>query len=206
MDLPHLATFVATFAMVSLTPGLCMTLALSLGMAVGLPRTLWMMIGELLAVGVGTVITGAGLATVLLAYPALFTTFKWLGGAYLVYLGVQMWRARGAAAIDTNGARHAGLSRLALATQGFVTAIANPKGWAFLVALLPPFLDPQRPLAPQLGLLVAIILVIEFGALLLYAGGGHGLRRLVADPTAIRRLNRVAGTLLMAVGVWLALD
>ncbi|QFT84710.1 homoserine/homoserine lactone efflux protein [Halomonas sp. THAF12] len=89
--------------------------------------------------------------------------------------------------------------------QGFVTAVANPKGWAFFVALLPPFLDASRPLAAQLVALVAIILTIEFGALLAYATGGQTLRHLLGQADKVRLLNRLAGTLMIGVGAWLIL-
>ncbi len=92
-----------------------------------------------------------------------------------------------------------------MALQGFVTAVANPKGWAFFVALLPPFLDASRSLGGQLAVLIAIILLIEFLCLLLYAAGGKGLRRMLGESGNVRLLNRIAGTLMVGVGVWLAL-
>src|SRR5690606_31898696 len=98
-----------------------------------------------------------GVAALMLNYPLLFEVFKYGGGAYLLYLGVQMWRAKGKLALKA-GAGAAPVSRMQLAMQGFVTAVANPKGWAFMVSLLPPFIDASRPLAGQLALLVGIIL------------------------------------------------
>jgi threonine/homoserine/homoserine lactone efflux protein len=92
-----------------------------------------------------------------------------------------------------------------LAMQGLVTAVANPKGWAFFVALLPPFLDATRPLAPQLLAMVAIILSLEFAALLAYATGGQTLRHLLGQADKVRLLNRLAGSLMVGVGVWLML-
>lgn len=202
MDTATLTVFVPTFTLVSLTPGMCMTLALSLGIAVGLRRTLWMMAGELAGVAIGALAVGLGLATLVLAHPTLFTVFKLGGGAYLAYLGIGMWRDGGE--LKASGARaRPRLSPRALAAQGFITAVANPKGWAFFIALLPPFIDGARPLAPQLAMLIGLIVTIEFAALLLYAGGGHGLRRTLAEPRYVRWLNRTAGSLLIAVGLWL---
>lgn len=206
IPLSLLGVFVPTFLLVSLTPGLCMTLAMVLGMTQGVRRSLWMMLGELAGVGLVAVAAGAGMAALMLRYPAFFTVFKWLGGAYLAYLGVMMWRSRGRMAIPEQSTRDSMLvSRRALATQGFVTAIANPKGWAFFMALLPPFLDTSSPLAAQLVMLVGIILVIEFGALLLYATGGQTLRHLLGESRNVRLLNRIAGSLMIGVGIWLAL-
>ena len=79
--------------------------------------------------------------------------------------------------MDAVGSKPA--SRLDLMSQGFVTAIANPKGWAFFVALLPPFLDASRPLDSQLTVLIAIILTLEFICLLIYAAGGRTLKAIL---------------------------
>ncbi len=133
-----------------------------------------MMAGELVGVGLVAVAAGAGVATLMLRQPELFALFKWVGGAYLGYLGVMMWRSRGRMAIPLENVELAPASRGQLVLQGFVTAVANPKGWAFFVALLPPFLDASRPLTGQLSVLIGVILAIEFLSLLLYAAGGRG--------------------------------
>ncbi|MFG6158220.1 LysE family translocator [Halomonas sp. 1390] len=205
ITLSVLSVFVPTFLLVSLTPGMCMTLAMVLGMTQGVRRTLWMMVGELVGVGLVAFAAGAGVAALMLRQPELFAVFKWLGGAYLGYLGVMMWRSRGGMAIPETLEAGPPAVRGQLALQGLVTAVANPKGWAFFVALLPPFLDAARPLAPQLAALIAMILAIEFLCLLLYATGGQTLRRLLGRPDSVRLLNRVAGTLMVGVGLWLAL-
>lgn len=205
IPLSILSVFVPTFLLVSLTPGMCMTLAMVLGMTQGVRRTLWMMLGELAGVGLVAFAAGAGVAALMLRQPELFAVFKWLGGAYLGYLGVMMWRSRGGMAIPETLEAGPPAARGQLALQGLVTAVANPKGWAFFVALLPPFLDAARPLAPQLAALIAVILAIEFLCLLLYATGGQTLRRLLGRRDSVRLLNRAAGTLMVGVGLWLAL-
>ncbi|WP_179951270.1 LysE family translocator [Billgrantia lactosivorans] len=204
IKLSLLSVFVPTFLFVSLTPGMCMTLSMVLGMTQGVRRTLWMMVGELVGVGLVASAAGAGVATLMLRQPELFALFKWLGGAYLGYLGVMMWRSRGRMAIPLESVELTPVSRGQLALQGFVTAVANPKGWAFFVALLPPFLDASRPLGGQLVVLIAVILAIEFLSLLLYAAGGRGLRRVLGESGNVRLLNRIAGTLMVGVGIWLA--
>lgn len=204
IDLSILALFVPTFLLVSATPGMCMTLAMTMGMTVGVRRTFWMMWGELAGVGLVSVAAVVGVATVMLKYPALFMGLKYLGGGYLLYLGIRMWRSPDPAAIAPSGRTTAAGGPRNLALQGFVTAIANPKGWAFMVSLLPPFISPQRPLAPQLVILVTIILMSEFVCMLAYAGGGRTLRRFLLEGGSFRLMNRVAGTLMGAVGVWLA--
>jgi threonine/homoserine/homoserine lactone efflux protein len=200
-----LSVFIPTFLLVSLTPGLCITLSMVLGMTQGVRRTLWMMVGELVGVGLVAVAAGAGVAALMLRQPELFAIFKWVGGVYLAYLGVMMWRSRGRMAIPAGDVTLPRASRRHLVIQGFVTAIANPKGWAFFVALLPPFLDASRGLSGQLLVLVAMILIIEFLCLLLYAAGGRTLRCLLGERDKVRLLNRIAGSLMVGVGLWLAL-
>jgi threonine/homoserine/homoserine lactone efflux protein len=96
------------------------------------------------------------------------------------------------------------ISATSLATQGFVTAIANPKGWAFFIALLPPFINQTKPLIPQVSVLLAIILVLEFICLIIYASGGSTMRKFLQKSNNVRLMNRIAGTLMLGVGVWLA--
>ena len=205
MSWATLSVFIPTFLFVSLTPGMCMTLAMVLGMTQGVKRTLWMMAGELIGVGFVAAAAGAGVAALMLRQPELFIAFKWVGGAYLAYLGIMMWRSRGRMAIPSELDTGPAAGRLQLATQGLVTAVANPKGWAFFMVLLPPFLDGSRPLAPQLSMLIAVILTIEFASMLVYATGGKTLRKLLGKSGNVRLLNRIAGTLMIGVGVWLAL-
>ncbi|WP_289466761.1 LysE family translocator, partial [Klebsiella pneumoniae] len=85
--------------------------------------------------------------------------FKWVGGIYLGYIGVQMWRARGKITLPSDTDTNPRASNLTLITQGFITAIANPKGWAFMVSLLTPFINAERDVAPQLLALLSIIMV-----------------------------------------------
>ncbi|MYL24226.1 LysE family translocator [Halomonas alkaliantarctica] len=200
-----LSVFVPTFLLVSLTPGMCMTLAMVLGMTQGVKRTLWMMAGELVGVGLVAAAAGVGVAALMLKHPEIFALFKWVGGAYLAYLGVMMWRSRGRMAIPSELETGPPAGRLQLAMQGFITAVANPKGWAFFMVLLPPFLDDSKPLFLQLGMLIAVILTIELASMLTYAMGGKTLRRLLGKSGNVRLLNRLSGTLMIGVGLWLAL-
>ncbi|MGL0939286.1 LysE family translocator [Vibrio vulnificus] len=203
MNFALLSAFIPTFLFVSITPGMCMTLALTLGMSIGYKRTLWMMLGELVGVAVVSVAAVVGIAAVMLNYPMLFISFKILGATYLVYLGIQMWRSRGKLSLSAETGPVSRANNWQLIMQGFITAIANPKGWAFMISLLPPFIDKSAPLPPQLLLLVGIILISEFVCMTLYATGGKGLKRLLGQSQNVRRLNRIAGSLMIGVGIWL---
>jgi homoserine/homoserine lactone efflux protein len=201
-DLTLLMVFIPTFFFVSITPGMCMTLAMTLGMRIGVRRTLWMMIGELAGVSMVAIAAVLGVASVMLSYPELFKLLKWLGGTYLIYIGITMWRDKG----QLKDIKLEGNSRWQLISQGFVTAIANPKGWAFMVSLLPPFINSEQPIAGQLLFLLAIIMLTEFSSMLAYATGGKGLRVYLLKGDNIKWLNRLAGSLILLVGIWLILS
>ena len=199
IDVAALAVFIPTFFFVSITPGMCMTLAMTLGMSIGVRRTLWMMIGELLGVASVAIAAVLGVASVMLNYPDAFAILKWVGGAYLIYIGINMWRAKGKMSVNTHSPSD--VSRQSLFTQGFITAVANPKGWAFMISLLPPFINVDQAVAPQLFILLSVIMITEFVSMLAYATGGKSLRLFLARGDNIKWMNRIAGSLMMLVGV-----
>lgn len=200
-----LGLFIVTFIFVSITPGLCMILSLTLGMSIGVRRTLWMMVGELLGVGLVSVAAVVGVAALTQDYPGAFKVLTCMGGAYLIYVGIRMWQASSAVVLDDPAIGQGAVGARSLALQGFLTAVANPKGWAFTISLLPPFIDYTAALGPQLIVLISVLLTIEFLSLLAYASGGSALRALLQKRGAAQAINRIAGSLLMLVGVWLAL-
>ena len=205
MESTRLLAFAASYFMVALSPGLCMTLAMSLGISIGVRRSLWMMFGELAGIALVGASAVFGVAALLLKAPTAFAILKWVGAAYLFYMGYQTWQSaplRPEQLVANNGSPR---SRTALALQGFVTAASNPKAWAFFVALLPPFVDRSRALAPQLPVLLALMLVIEFACMLIYAYGGRALSEQLHRRGKARWLNRIAGALMVMVGCWLAL-
>lgn len=206
MQAETLAVFIPTFFFVSVTPGLCMTLALTLGMSIGLKRSLPMMWGELLGVGLVATLGIVGIAAIMLQFPKVFFVFKILGGLYLAWIGIEMWRSRGRLAIPETPDASISIKPWDLAMRGFITAVSNPKGWAFLLSLLPPFIDHSRPIGTQLILMLTIVLTMEFGCLLAYASGGQALRHLLLKQGNVRLLNRLTGSLMIGIGIWLILS
>ncbi|SFB82256.1 LysE family translocator [Pseudoalteromonas denitrificans] len=202
-DLAILAIFIPTCFFVSITPGMCMTLAMTLGMSIGVRRTIWMMLGELIGVALVAMAAVLGVANMMLNYPTVFEVLKWLGASYLVYIGVNMWRTQ--AKILLEGNQKYSVSRQSLFSQGLITAIANPKGWAFMISLLPPFINVEHDLAPQLMTLISVIMVTEFTCMMIYASGGKSLKLFLSRGDNVKWMNRIAGSLMVLVGFWLAL-
>ncbi len=206
IDLSILVVFIPTFFSVSFLPGLCMTMAMTMGMTVGLRRSFYMMWGELLGVGLVSASAVLGISALMLHFPLLFMILRLGGGGYLIFLGIKMWRDRGRFELDQRLHKMNTTSAKALMAQGFVTAMSNPKAWAFMVSLLPPFINSTKPLLPQLSILLLLILVIEFICLVIYAGSGSTLRIFLEKSGHLRFMNKITGTLLVGLGFWLALE
>jgi threonine/homoserine/homoserine lactone efflux protein len=98
------------------------------------------------------------------------------------------------------------LSQVQLVVLGYNTAVLNPKGWAFLIAILPGFINEQQSLSYQLGLLVPIFLISEFIAMSIYALGGRQLARWFSKPEHSVWLNRVAATLVLFIAILFGLE
>ena len=136
-----------------------MTLAFTLGMSCGYRRTLWMMAGELAGVATVAVSVAVGVAQVVRWRPEALTWLTMLGALYLLYVGVGMWRSASGALEAQSG--RASVSQGQVVVLGYNTAVLNPKGWAFLIAILPGFINEQQSLSYQLGLLVPIFLIFR---------------------------------------------
>ena len=199
MTLDLILLFIPTIAAVSLTPGLCMTLAFTLGLSIGYRRTLWMMLGEMVGVATVFIATFWGLGWLLSRDPLYFKLFSLIGGAYLLYLSLILFRQPPEKLMtkqlgDTSSASLTGL--------GFITAVSNPKGWAFLVALLPGFVVTESPLVPQFAIMLIIMLSTEFLSMTLYATGGQWLATRLSNGSGLRSVNRIAAGMLSLAAVW----
>ncbi len=188
--------FIPTIAAVSLVPGMCMMLALSLGISEGYRRTLWMMLGELLGVALVVSVSVWLLQNMMAFNMQWFRGLMVLGALYLLWIARQLWISEP----QLQGAGEMGnLSAYALLTLGFVTAVMNPKGWAFMLALLPGFLVQGDSLAQQILAVLMVILVTEFLSMSLYALGGQWLRQRLSGGSGIRWLNKVAAGMMVVV-------
>jgi threonine/homoserine/homoserine lactone efflux protein len=183
-----------------------MTLAMTLGMSIGIRNTLWMMWGELLGVAIVAIASVIGVSAIMLQFPQIFALLKLIGASYLLYVGINMWRSKGKLSISLSNESSKSISKRSLFNQGLITAIANPKGWAFMISLLPPFINKQYALTPQLSVLIGVILVSEFSCMMLYATGGKTIGKVLSQQSNVKRLNRISGTLMIAVAFWLAIS
>ncbi len=173
-----------------------MTLAFSLGLSQGYRQTLWMMWGEL--AGVATVVISCVL---LLAWiqslsAIYFTALALIGGSYLLWTAYRLWTQP---VLFTGNENRPHLSAGALLVLGYVTAVMNPKGWGFMIALLPGFMSVDYSTPQQLAAFLGVMLPSEFLSMTLYATGGSGLRRFLTTERRLTNLNKVAAGLMVLV-------
>lgn len=192
--------FVAASAVLLVIPG--PTILTVIGYAITHGRRARIPVVAAVALGDSTalVVSLLGLGALLAASALWFTVIKWVGGLYLIHLGVRLLRA-GISPSPTAAPPVPGSRRRVFANTYLVTAL-NPKGIVFFVAFLPQFIDPAAPVVGQLWILAITFVVMATLNATLYAVFAASARRLLASPRAQRRFNLSGGALLSAAGVW----
>lgn len=179
---------------VSATPGPNMLLVMTSSARFGFAAAVATMAGCMVVMVAMMGISAAGLGALLQSFPAVFDTLRWLGAAYLAYLGVKCWRepvaedAGGAVALAAAAPSHWVLFR-----QGVLVAGSNPKAILFAVAFLPQFIEASLPQLPQFTILLATFSVVEAGWYVVYAGSGKSLARILRRAAVLKAFNRATG-------------
>lgn len=187
------------------TPGPTVLLALTNGSRYGVKRATAGMIGAMLSDFVLIGAVALGLGALLAASEFWFSVIKWLGAAYLAYLGVMLLRSRGTLELppQASQAMDAGATRSIFA-KSLLVAVTNPKGYLFFSAFLPQFIDPALPQAPQYAMLAIVFASIDFMVMFGYALLGSQAIRFMRRSGAIW-LDRICGGALLALAGSLAL-
>jgi homoserine/homoserine lactone efflux protein len=194
--------FVATEAVLSLTPGPAVLMVLSQALKRGCAKSIWSSLGILSANAFYFVLSATSLGAVLLASYHLFFAIKWIGAAYLIYLGVSAFFSR--TPLISPSMKTSGGAGWRIFLNGFVLQAANPKALLFFCALLPQFVDPAHPIAFQILILGASSILVEFVILLGYGILAGRTSRFARHPRFAAVTNRVAGSLLIGAGAGLA--
>jgi threonine/homoserine/homoserine lactone efflux protein len=201
MTLETWALFAITETALCFTPGPAVLLVLSQGLTRGTGPSVYANLGILAGNAAYFALSATGLGAVLLASYEAFSAIRWLGAAYLVWLGVT-------ALFGKSSVLAVGVATTTSPTRtfvnGFVLQVANPKALVFFVALLPQFIDPGGSMLAQVAILGVTSVVIEFFVLLAYGALAGRLTSVAARPRFQSLANRVAGTMLVAAGVGLA--
>ena len=198
--------FVGASIAISVSPGAGAIQSMATGLTHGLRRGAWsvagLQIGLMTQLAVVAIGLGAAVATSVLA----FTAIKWIGVLYLIYLAVRQWRTTAdgltdKVAVDTDPRG----GRLALLLRGVLVNVTNPKGLVFLLAVLPQFVVPSRPLLPQYLTIAATMVVVDVLVMCAYSGMASRLLAWLRTPRQQMVLNRTMSGLFALAAVVLSL-
>ncbi len=190
--------FAAASSVLLVIPGPTVLLVVSYALGQGWRTALPMSVGVALGDFTAMTLSMLGLGALLATSATLFTVLKWVGAAYLVYLGIKLWRAGGT--LDAAPRTDAVSAAKMLGHAWLVTAL-NPKSITFFVAFLPAFLDPKADFLMQMLVFETTFLVLAFANAFGYALVASRARRLASNPRAIGIVNKVGGGLLVGAGV-----
>ncbi len=192
------ASFIAASAALLIIPGptvlLVISYALSQGRRVAVAMALGVAFGDLIAMSASVLGVGALVA----ASAQAFVLLKYLGAAYLIYLGIKLLRSPPTLPGHT---RAPSKSRHALFAHAAAVTTLNPKSIGFFIAFVPQFITPDQALAPQFVLLITSFVTLAVVNVLSYALLADRLRRHIRRPAVLRWLNRSGGAALIGMGI-----
>jgi len=190
--------FAAASAVLLVIPGPTILLVMSYALGQGWRTALPMAVGVALGDFTAMTLSMLGIGALLLTSATIFTALKWLGAAYLIWLGIKLFRAGGT--LDTAPRTDAASPAKMLGHAWLVTAL-NPKGITFFVAFLPQFLDRNGDFWTQMIIFEATFLTLAFANAFAYALVASRARQAVRNPRVLRIFNRTGGTLLVGAGI-----
>ncbi|MBW9116762.1 LysE family translocator [Rhizobium cauense] len=200
MSLEAWFAFAAASAIMLAIPGPTILLVVSYALGHGRKTALATVTG--VALGDFTAMTASlfGLGAVLAASATLFTVLKWVGGAYLIWLGIKLWRAPVISEPMADNDNLPEKKSLKVFLHAYVVTALNPKSIVFFVAFVPQFLDPSKPFFGQMLIMEATFLVLATINASVYALAANAARGLIRKASVQRAVNRTGGTLLIAAG------
>ena len=197
---PHLySTFLGVMAVMAVTPGPANLFAVATGMEKGRASALFGVLGMNVATLVWFGAAALGLAALVKAFPAAFKVVAVLGAVYVAWLGVKA--LRGAFATAGQPDRLVVRKGRSAFVDGFAVQIANPKAILFFTAVLPPFVDVSRPVAPQMALFAVAVIGMDVMSMSAYALSGAALSRRMQQPRFRKAFGVFVGVLLMTAAL-----
>jgi threonine/homoserine/homoserine lactone efflux protein len=198
MSLETWLAFAAAASVLLVIPGPTILLVVSYALGQGWRTALPMAIGVALGDFTAMTLSMLGIGALLLASATIFTALKWLGAAYLVYLGIKLFRAGDALKAEP---RTSAASGVKMAAHAWLVTALNPKSLTFFIAFLPQFIDRNADFLTQMAIFEATFLVLAFANAFGYALAASRARGMVSNQRAIRIFNRTGGTLLVGAGI-----
>jgi homoserine/homoserine lactone efflux protein len=203
MELSVWITYFIATIILSLSPGPGVFSSISSGLHHGFRLGLWNGVGMQVANVILVGIVAFGLGAILVASETLFAAVKWLGVAYLIYLGIVTWRSQPKRFEDDPGEDEA-QTAFDVFMRGFFVNITNPKGIIFFAAIFPQFIDVARPQAPQYLILAGTTFAADLVIMMGYTALAAKVLRVMREPSHLRWVNRGLGGAFVAAGVALA--
>ncbi len=198
-----LAFFAASWA-ISISPGAGAVAAMSAGLNHGFRRSFFTIMGLILGIWTQVIVVGAGLGALVAASSTAFSVVKWLGVAYLIWLGISQWRAPARPLVaQADGAVL--VSRRSMVLKAWMINAVNPKGTVFLLAVVPQFMMLSQPLLPQYLIIAATLGFTDLVVMTGYSALAARVLGALKSPTHIRALNRTFGSFFVMAGTLLAL-
>lgn len=194
-------TYLLTTSILSLSPGSGAINTMSTGISHGYRGAAASITGLQVGLSVHIILVGIGLGALFSQSLVAFEVLKWAGAAYLIWLGIQQWRAAGA--IDLNAVSKA-MPRRKLFRRAVLVNLTNPKSIVFLAALFPQFIIPHQPQAIQYLVLGVTTVVVDIIVMIGYATLATRIAVWIKGPQQMKLLNRIFGGLFVAVGALLA--
>jgi homoserine/homoserine lactone efflux protein len=198
-----LAFFAASWA-ISISPGAGAVAAMTAGLQHGFARGYFLTFGLILGLWSQLLLVGAGLGALIVASSTAFAVIKWLGVAYLLWLGIVQWCAPAVGLQAGGDADSRVASCRSIVARGWLLNTVNPKGTLFMLAVVPQFLNPAQPLLAQYLVIGATLaftdLVINAG----YTAFASKALAALRSPRQVRWVNRVFGSLYIALAAMLA--
>jgi threonine/homoserine/homoserine lactone efflux protein len=201
MSTEHWLAFCAASAVLLAIPGPTILLVISYALGHGRKVAGATVAGVTLGDFTAMTASMLGLGALLAASAAIFTVLKWIGAAYLIYLGIKLWRAPVGAGGGEQDEPVKAEKPLRIFLHAYMVTALNPKSIIFFVAFLPQFIDPARPVVQQLVIFEATFLVLATANATLYALLAAMARKQIRKPRVQRLVNRTGGTLMIGAGL-----
>lgn len=201
MSLTLWLTFVVAAVLISVSPGAGAVNTMSNGLQYGVRRSVPAILGLQLGYGAQILLVGAGLGAIIASSALALSVIKWLGVAYLIWLGIQKWREPVTAHQDSPQARVSNRKRF---WQSAFVNLTNPKATVFLIALFPQFLVAGEPHGPQLATMGLTLVIVDCLVMLGYALLASQLYRFLTTPRRQKLMNQVFGSLFVVAAAALA--
>jgi homoserine/homoserine lactone efflux protein len=203
MEFTTWLTFFAASWAISISPGPGAIAAMSAGLNHGFKYGYVAIIGLVFGIWTQLLVVGVGLGALVAASGTAFTVVKWLGVGYLVWLGVQQWRAPARPMVAVTDSTEV-ISQRALILKAWMINVVNPKGTVFLLAVVPQFISLSAPLLPQYLSIGATLAFTDMVVMAGYTALASRVLGALKQPSHIRAMNRTFGSLFVIAGSLLA--